>query len=246
VDGSRPTDGKFALWGDLAGAAVQFPAVKLWEQVPKGTTLHVGNIMGQQFEFPSGQLNSEYAGQLPFDISYSRGGHHIPMQSWADEGIGELSFRAVCHIDKSSNRSPPPKIKFTILAFHMSPMELAELADRTQHVAWPGIRLLEGTAHFWPAPEAGTWAAPILPFICIRDRQPGATALPPGNHLLYAVAEIMRTAALPTACTTLEALNTKGQEMLDAQDEPEIRGPSITWPPVERPPPDTGNGLDFV
>jgi len=240
VDGTRTTDGRFALWGDLAGGDINIPAVKLWEGVPKGTTLQVANLVGQQFTFPSGQLNSEFASQLPFDVSYARAGAPINQRNWATEGIGELSFRAVCHLDKSSNRSPPPKIKYTILASPMSPLELAELADRTQHVAWPGIKILEGTAALWPAPDNDGWAAPVYPFIGIRDRQPGTTATPPVNHLLFALAEIMRTAALPTACTTLEALNTKCQEMLEADDDPETRGPTITWPPVERPAPDIG------
>jgi len=74
VDGTCPTDGKFALWGGLANGGIGIPAVKLWEGVAKGTTLHIGNIMGQQFTFPSGKLNSEYASQLPFEVSYSRAG----------------------------------------------------------------------------------------------------------------------------------------------------------------------------
>jgi len=135
VDGTRPADGKFALWGNLANGDIGIPAVKLWEGVAKGTTLHIGNIMGQQFTFPSGQLNSEYASQLPFEVSYSRAGTLINQQDWAMEGIGELSLRAICHLDKLSNRSPPPKVKFTILANPLTPLELAELADRTQHVS---------------------------------------------------------------------------------------------------------------
>jgi len=239
VDGTRPADGRFALWGNLANGDIGIPAVKLWEGVAKGTTLHIGNIVGQQFTFPSGQLNSEYASQLPFEVSYSRAGTIINQQDWAAEGIGELSLRSICHLDKLSNRSPPPKVKFTILANPLTPLELAELADRTQHVSWPGIKILEGSAAFWPVPDA-SWAAPFYPFIGIRERRPGVTAVPPANHLLFALAEIMRTAALPTACTTLDALNTRGQQMLDAEDDPETRGPTITWPPVERPPPDLG------
>jgi len=243
ADGSRVADGKFALWGDLAGAAVEVPAVKLWEGAAKGTVLHIRNIMGQQFNFASGQLNSEYVDQLPFDIGYSRAGSPILPQDWRNEGIGDLSFRAICHLSKGSNRTPPPRIKYTVLGFPMSPLALAELADRTQHVSWPGIKVLEGTAALWPATPPNTWAAPFMPFINIRERQPGITTTPPGNHLLYSLAEIMRTAALPTACTTLGALNAKGQELLDANDDPETRGPSITWPPAERPPPDTGKFL---
>jgi len=240
ADGSRPTDGRFSLWGDLAGANIDIPAVKLWDQVAKGTTLHIRNMVGQHFNFISGQLHSEFADQLPFEVSYSRAGNPVLPQDWQTEGIGDLSFRTICHLSKGSNRTPPPRIKFTVLANPMSPRALAEIADRTQHVSWPGIRILEGTAALWPATPPNTWAAPILPFLDIRDRQPGINTTPPGGHLLFAVAEMMRTAALPTACTTLQVLNSKGQELLDADDDPETRGPSITWPPAERPPPDTG------
>jgi len=242
ADGCRVASSHFALWGDLAGNTIEVPACKLWEGVAKGTTLHIRNLKGNAFTFPGGQLHSNFVDQSSLEVSYSRAGQLILPTDWADEHIDMLSLRAVCYLDKQCNKRAAPLVKYTILATPMTADALAELSGHTQHVAWPGIKVLEGTASFHLAAPPGEWAAPVYPFLCTKDRAPSAAnQLPPSEHLLYAIAELMRTAALPTACTTREVMTNKGQAILDGATDPETRGPTITWPPVERPAADRGN-----
>jgi len=242
ADGCRIASSHFALWGDIAGHVIEVPACKLWEGVTKGTVLHIRDLKGSAFTFPGGQLHSNFVDQASIDVSYSRAGQPILPTDWAAENIDLLSLRAVCYLDKLSNKRGSPRIKYTILATPMTAAALAELCGHTQHVAWPGIKVLEGTAEFHLAAPPGEWAAPVYPFLCVKDRAPSAAnQLPPPDHMLYAMAELMRTAALPTSCTTREVMTAKGQALLEGTSDPETRGPTITWPPVERPAADRGN-----
>ena len=240
ADGLRVTNGSFALWGNLAEEIIEVQTSKLWEGTPRGTVMQIRGLSGQAFTFSGGLMYSEYLDQDKFEVSFSKGGQTILPQDWAENNLGSVSLRVIAHLDKASNRTGKAKIKFTVIAVPMSADALVELSDRTQHVAWPGIKILEGTADFFPTAEDVAWGAPFLPLLCCRERPNDSTTCPPGDHIRFALAEIMRSAALPTACVTRGALNEKGQEILDADEEPEMRGPTITWPPVERPPLDRG------
>ncbi len=243
ADGLRITNGSFALWGELSDEPIEVPTSKLWEGTPRGATLHIRGLTGQVFSFNGGMLHSEYLDSNKFELAFSKAGQPILSQDWANNNLGNISLRAIAHLDKTSNRSGKPRIKYTVIAALMSADELVELSERTQHVSWPGIKILEGHAEFFPTAENTPWGAPFFPLLCCRERPDDSVTCPPGDHIRFALAEIMRSAALPTACVTRGALNEKGQEILDADSEPEARGPSITWPPVERPPPDRGKGF---
>ncbi len=240
ADGLRVTNGNFALWGNLSEEPIEVQTSKLWEGTQRGTTMHIRGLTGQAFMFNGGLLQSEFLDSDKFEVAFSKGGQAILPQDWTANNIGNISLRAIAHLDKTSNRASKPKIKYTIIAVPMSADALIDLSERTQHVSWPGIKILEGTAEFFPADETNHWGAPFFPLLCRRDRPEDSPSCPPGDHLRFAIAEIMRSAALPTACVTRGAMNEKGQEILDADEDPEPRGPSVTWPPVERPPPDRG------
>ena len=240
ADGLRVANGCFGLWGNLSEDTIEVPASKLWAGTTRGVSMQIRGLTGQSFTFTGGLLYSEYLDQDKIELSFSKAGLPILPQDWAANNLGAVSLRAVAHLDKSSNKNNKARIKYTILAVPMLADELIELSDLTQHISWPGIKILEGYADFFPTSDEYNWGAPFMPLLCSRERPGDSMNCPPGDHLRFALAEIMRTAALPTACVTRGALNEKGQELLDAEGEPETRGPSITWPPVERPAPDRG------
>ena len=239
-DGTRTANGRFSLWGILSDNPVEFQASKLWENTPRGLTIRINNIRGQLFQFNSGQLQSDYADGDVFDISVSKGNQEIPPAEWANNGVGNLSLRAFAHIDKSSNRLNNLTLKVTVLAAPLSADELAALSDRTQHPSWPGLRVLECQATPFPPAGSQPWGCPILPLLHTGARDPTINATPSASQLRFAVAEIMRSAALPTACVSRGSLHDKGQDALDSQEDPEIRRPTITWPATQRPGPDRG------
>ena len=242
-DGTRVTNGVFNLWGTLSAETIEFQASKLWEGTHRNTTIRIQNLQGQAFRFSSGQLQSDYLDSEHFEISVTRAGQDIAAADWAANGVGHIALRAIAHIDKTANRADWPLLKVTILAVPLSADEIAALSERTHHPAWPGIRVLECRADLFPRPTEAQWGCPIWPFICTRNREANINTIPSPAHLQHAIAEMMRTAALPTACGSRGALNEKGQAILDAGDDPEIRRPSITWPECERPPPDRGNHI---
>jgi len=246
TDGARVANGAFAIWGRLSEETITFPASKLWEGTARGTTLNIRNLTGQSFRFSGGQLHSEHLDHTALDCNFSRGAQPILPADWAENNVGEFTLRVVAHLDKTSNKCANPRIKFTVLANPGSADQLANMSERTQHVAWPGIKILEGQVQLFPLGTETQWGCPLLPLICTRDRAEGVNAFPSGQHLRFTIAEVMRTAALPTACTARGALLEKGQETLDGEEEPEARAPTVTWPAAERPPIDQGNLLLLI
>jgi len=242
-DGTRVASGAFAICGTLSQQTITLPAGKLWEGVARGTTLRIRNLQGHNFRFSGGLLHSEYLDSNELDCAFSKGDQPILPAEWEENNVGEFTLRMVAHVDKASNKNISPAIKYTVLATPGSADELTNLSDRDHHVSWPGIKILEGSTQLFPLPQNNPWGCPVLPIICTRDRAEGVTAFPSGQHLRFAIAEIFRTAALPTACTTRGALHEKAREMMEADEDPEVRPPVITWPAAERPPIEQGNLL---
>jgi len=240
TDGLRVNTASFALWGVLSADTITVPASKLWDGVARGTTLHIRNLSGQHFRFSGGQMHSDFLDSDRVDFNFTRSEQPILPADWEANHVGNFTLRLIAHLDKTSNKSSSPKVKYTVLATPGTADELLQLSDRAQHVSWPGIKLLEGTTQLFPLATEVQWGCPVLPLICTKDRGENITAYPSGQHLRFAVAEVFRTAALPTACTTRGALHEKGQEIMDAEEEPETRSPAVTWPAAERPPIEQG------
>ncbi len=242
-DGTRAASGRFGLWGVLSIDQIEFQASKLWENTPRGLTVRISDMQGQQFQFNNGQLQSDYTDGDSFNITVTKGGQEIPSAEWAANGIGNMSLRAFAHLDKSSNRLNNPLLKVTVLAVPLSADELAALSDRTQHPAWPGLRILECQANLFPSADSQSWGCPILPLLLTGARGATTNAVPSAAHLRFAIAEIMRSAALPTACASRGSLHDKGQEALDSDEDPEVRRPTITWTATQRQGTDRGKFL---
>ena len=77
VDGSRAAHGSFGLWGSLSPDTIEVPTNKIWEGTPRGTTICIRDLQGQQFRFSGGNLQSEYMDTDNFDISFTRNGQVI-------------------------------------------------------------------------------------------------------------------------------------------------------------------------
>ena len=147
TDGLRVTNGSFGLWGALYEEVIKMQTNKLCEGTPRVTTMLIRGITGQAFTFSCGLLYSDYLDQNKLELSFSKAGQPIPPQDRASLNIGKLLLRAIAHLDKTSNCSKR-RIKFTVLTVPMSADDLVELSDRTLHVSWPGMKILESSADF--------------------------------------------------------------------------------------------------
>ncbi len=148
------------------------------------------------FRFSSGTLASEYLACENFRHSFAKAGNIITPNQWEDNGVGEVSLRAVCHLDKLSNGRQGPTVKVTFLLLPCNTDQLIELSDSTQSPAWPGLRILESTAEFFP--KIPGWEDPICPLLIRGSARGEAPDLPTGQDLRFHTAEIMRTAKRPT------------------------------------------------
>ena len=141
-------------------------------------------------------------------------------------------MRAVCHLVKASNSGTGPKPKTTILLFPRSAEEMNLLSDGTQSPAWPGIRILQVTGEFFP--KLPNWRDPICPLLLLGSMYHDAPHLPSLADIKFHIAATMRSARLPTACTSGVSLARQWTKAL-ADIEKLEKEPTITWPDAERP-----------
>ena len=72
----------------------------------------------------------------------------------------------------------------------------------------------------------------MLPLLNTEGRAENSDHVPTGDHLRFAIATIMRTAARPTGCVSLGGLTkyiTRMQKDIDSRE------PTITWPVAAQP-----------
>jgi hypothetical protein len=113
-------------------------------------------------------------------------------------------MRAVCHLDKASNTGTGPKPKMTLLLFPRSAEEMNLLLDSMQSPAWPDIRILQVTGEFFP--KMPNWRDPICPLLLLGSMYHEAPHLPSLADIRFNIAATMKSARLPTACTSSNSL----------------------------------------
>ena len=227
--------------GALHNAAIPLKANTIWEGASKDVTLHVTLPDSGAFQFTGGELCSDFLPQSLVKTAFTReGGQPVLPTEWDAYKLGTFSLRLLAHLDKSSNGRAGPHFRVSVLLFPLGVDELLELSEATQSPAWPGIRILEGRSELFPRAPAGTWGCPLFPMINTSHRSEGfAPAIPGGDHLRYAIAELLRSAVLPTACKGA-GLRKQMDAMAADPDAYEARQPSVTWPPAPRPAVTTG------
>jgi hypothetical protein len=163
-DGSSVSRAQLCKKGKLSEETVTFQAAKLWAGVAKDVTV---NIEGQIFRFLGGTMASDYLPQEALKVSYYKGDQRIRSGEESRHNIGDVCFRLFCHLDKTSNirSSQGPQWKLTTLAFPHTVEELEEETQLAQHPSWPGIKILEGKAEFFPKADTIPWGCPILPLL---------------------------------------------------------------------------------
>jgi hypothetical protein len=203
-DNRRIKRSQFLLLGALSREPVGLAANKLFPDADPAITLSITIPEGSTFRFNGGTMSSD----------------------------GETSMRAVCHLDKASNTGTGPKPKTTLLLFPRSAEEMNLLSDSTQSPAWPGIRILQVTSEFFP--KMPSWKDPICPLLLLGGMYFDAPHLPSLADIRFNIAATMKSARLPTACTSSNSLARQWNKALSDIDRLE-KEPTVTWPDAERP-----------
>jgi len=239
ADGSAVSAALFLLLGELNPTPISIKANLLW-RTAADVTLHIAPLTGQQFSFAGGSLCSDYVDHSAVQYHLSKSQQPIMPADYKAHKIGGFCLRTVAHLDKSSNGRAGPLIKLTTLVFPGSAAETLDSDGGAQSPSWPGFRALEAAAALFPRPPLGLWGAPILPLLAVHERAEACQAVPDGTTLRFAIAELMRTAALPTVCVSKPARATTIRSMQQIPENLEPRMPTITWPPANTPDPVEG------
>ena len=239
ADGSAVSAARFMLQGALSPNPVSFKANLLW-RAAADVTLSITLPAGQLFSFAGGTLCSDYVDSSAVRFNVAKGQEPVMPGDYGAHKVGNFCLRIVAHLDKSSNGRSGPHIKFTTLIFPDSATATLDSDNGAQSPSWPGFRLLEGAAALFPKPAPSTWGAPVLPLLATHERAANCLAVPDGVTMRFAIAELMRTAALPTVCITKAARAKTIRSMQRVPENLDPRSPTITWPPSARPAPAEG------
>jgi hypothetical protein len=231
-DNRRVKRSQFLLLGALSREPVGLAANKLFPDADPAITMMITIPEGSTFRFNGGSMSSDLLPCESYKIFFAKAGSIIFPTDWAANKVGETSMRAVCHLDKASNSGTGPKPKTTILLFPRSAEEMNLLSDGTQSPAWPGIRILQVTGEFFP--KLPNWRDPICPLLLLGSMYHDAPHLPSLADIKFHIAATMRSARLPTACTSGVSLARQWTKAL-ADIEKLEKEPTITWPDAERP-----------
>jgi hypothetical protein len=231
-DNRRVKRSQFLLLGALSREPVGLAANKLFPEADPAITMTITIPEGSAFRFNGGTMSSDLLPCESYKIFFAKAGNIIFPTDWAANKIGETCMRAVCHLDKASNTGTGPKPKTTLLLFPRSAEEMSLLSDSTQSPAWPGIRILQVTGEFFP--KMPNWKDPICPLLLLGGMYHDAPHLPSLADIRFHVSATMRSARLPTACTSSTSLARQWSKALADIDRLE-KEPTITWPEAERP-----------
>jgi hypothetical protein len=231
-DNRRVKRSQFLLLGALSREPVGLAANKLFPDADPAITMMITIPEGSTFRFNGGSMSSDLLPCESYKIFFAKAGNIIFPTEWAANKVGETSMRAICHLDKASNSGTGPKPKTTILLFPRSAEEMNLLSDGTQSPAWPGIRILQVTGEFFP--KLPSWKDPICPLLLLGSLYHDAPHLPSLADIKFHIAATMRSARLPTACTSGVSLARQWSKAL-ADIEKLEKEPTITWPDAERP-----------
>ena len=236
ADGRQVTAGQFQLEGALTLTQVVIQASKLWEKAEGDIVLSVEVPSGSAFVFEGGRLTSDYLDHETVKYRFSRGDQVLAEAEREASGVGPFCLRILAHLGKTSNGATGPNIKYTMLALPQSASDTLELSGAAQSPSWPGIKVLEGTCQLFPPAKEGEWGAPCFPLLNVRSRSTNCKDLPDADHLRFALAGVIRTAARPTGCTSNGGLKKYTTRMLKDPEAATPHEPSITWPEASRPP----------
>ena len=235
-DNKHVARSEFMLRGLPTKEPVEIQANNLWASAGPDVKLTVHIPDGSIFKFTGGTLVRDYVAGEDVRHTFTKDGNVIVPTERAANGVGDISIRVVCHLDKSSNVKGP-YIKATFLIFPHSVDELSELSAATLSPAWPGLRILENSCDFFP--KSKEWKDPCCPLIMLGCTRLDNTNLPPGPEIRFHIAALMRSARRPTSCTKLKTLTKQLEKAMASVEDLELE-PSIVWPEFPRHIPVTG------
>ena len=245
-DNTAVARGQLIMRGKLSEEPATFQASKLWEAADKEATVDIVFPNAAEFDFAGGSMHSEY---LPCDgikMTAMKGDRPILPADWKAHGISNFCLRAIINPAKpSAYNHHRPGIKFTVLFFPHPLEEMATWSELVNEVGWPGIKVLEGEAQFFPHTPEGSWCCPFLPLIAPGSRFAGRPGFPPGAEMRHVIARIIDTARLPNGYASHSTLKRRwGKLIADPEDYVE-RAPLVSWPQTDPPVPREGK-LVFV
>jgi len=239
--GDTASRGYFALVGELTEHPIVIQASKLWEGASRDVNVSITVPTAEQFSFLDGTLCSDYIDHDEVDYVVSKGRTPILPPHYGRYKISGFSLRLVAHLSRGANGRGGLTIRLTLLAFPLNVDELRQECDATQSASWAGVRLLEQECPFFPNSASAAWGHPFYPLLYKSNARMPCTASE--DELRAAVAAVMGTASMPTACTSVGAMRKFWTAMAADPEKAAPRAPQITWPKFDRPAAAQGNAV---
>jgi len=235
-DNSAVARGQLIMRGRLSEEPTTFQASKLWEAADKEAVVDIVLPSAAEFDFSGGSMHSENLTCDGIKMAATKGDRPILPADWKAHGILRFCLRAIINPAKpSAFTNNKPGVKFSILFFPHTLEEMSEWSDLVAEVGWPGIKVLEGEAPFFPQTPEGSWCRPLLPLIAPGSRFAGRPTLPPGDEIRHVIDRIIDTARQPNGYASHSTLKRRwGKLIADPEDYLE-RAALVSWPQSEPP-----------
>ena len=230
-DNLSVTRGQLIMRGKLSDEPAVIQACKLWEAADKEAVVSLTLPHAAEFDFAGGKMHSEYLTSEGIKMAVAKGDRPILPTDWPAFGIQNFCLRAIVNPAKPSPyNGQKPGVRYTVLFFPHTQEEMTEWSELVSEVGWPGVKILEGEAQFFPQAPEGTWGCPILPLICPGSRFADRPALPAGAEMRHVIAKIIDTARQPNSYASHSTLKRKWGKLIADPDDYVERLPLISWP----------------
>jgi hypothetical protein len=233
-DNGKVENGFFIVRGSISDEWIQISAKKIWPDIEGNLALFLRFRNADVFKFSDGGLASDITAQEEvehgvFIMSDSRAPVPVLEASFEEWGIGEFSLRMLCVISKNSSAANGVLLKYTILVYPESKVQLLTTYEAAQSAAWPGVRVVEGELPMIPRPIS-KWRCPVNPLLMPGVSFASTQKMPPPDEIRAAVAAIMGRAVLPEVCRTGTAALARWKRIAERAEELSEKPGTVAWP----------------
>jgi len=233
ADNKRVEKAVLLVRGELEGK-MAMEANKIWEKADSTVSLVMKLDQGELFSFSEGDLASDILSQESVSHAFyaakeGRAPAPILEADYHEWGIGNFCLRLTGVISSTSSLKNGIVIKYSVLLFPDSKVNLLDRYELAQSAAWPGLRIAEGHMPLLPRPTK-PWGCPVLPLILPGSALEQGNGGPTPETLRRAISGLMNKTVEVEAARTSKALLEKWRKILSQPGELTAKTGSITWP----------------
>jgi hypothetical protein len=242
-DNQRVDGATFFVRGKFKETTHKLNAEAIWETADPNCVIQLHLPSASQFRFVAGGLYSDFlpASHLQYQCEALQHGKPttiIKPSDYNEAGVEDFALRMVCQLSRNSSAKKGILLRYAILLY---PGSLTALTSRPteQGPSWPGIKIASGEMPLGPKPTK-PWGCPILPIIKTGTLFAKDSAAPSGDQLKRAIGNVMTEAGAHDGRSNGSSLREKWARLRQYPAENKTVEPSLTWPPPDPEPDNSG------